>query len=370
MNFTIVNTLILLGTIQGIIFGIVVLLSKKYRNTSSYFLVALILAVSYNNLQYYFTDIGIMTIDEVYQTIYLPLASLMPAIIYFYVQTLINPTYKVTGLRKTLFLPFIIFFSIVTYFKIGSLFGFLTESQLAIIYAVPPLHEIISFLFLFSVLIIALRKIQTTKKNLKEYNHRLIKPRLSWLFWIIALLFCINIIYGYTIGILISNSESNTPFYTVWIANSFLIYILGHIGLYKYGIQQQRKKLRDYALNRKSFSITEKHKNEHIIALEKIMQEEKVYLNPMTTLETIAERLQLSKTHVSRLINSEMQQNFSDYLNKLRVEEAKQYLQNPKFSNYTLVAIGLEAGFSSKTTFNNAFKKHTGKTPSEFRKNI
>ena len=368
MNFTIINTIILLGTIQGFIFAIVVLFSKKYRATSSYLLVALILAASYNNLQYYVTDIGLMTINRVYQTIYLPLAALVPAVIYFYVFTLINPTYKVSGSRRVLFLPFILFFAIVTYFKIGTFFDFLTEGQLAIIYAIPPLHEIVSFLFLFTVLIVALRKIQITKKNVNEYHRSRIEPKLSWLFWIVLLLFGINLVYGFTIFKMLSNTNETTTFYAVWVANSLLVYILGHVGIYKYGVQQERKKLRSFSINRSSFSITEKNKNEHIVALEKMMHEEKIYLNPTTTLDTIAERLQLSKTHVSRLINTEMRQSFSDYLNKLRVEEAKQYLQNPDFSGYTLVAIGLEAGFNSKTTFNSAFKKHTAMTPSEFRR--
>jgi len=51
----------------------------------------------------------------------------------------------------------------------------------------------------------------------------------------------------------------------------------------------------------------------------------------------------------------------------LRVEEAKLYLTDTDFSNYTLVAIGLEAGFNSKSAFNNSFKKITGQTPSQFK---
>jgi len=51
----------------------------------------------------------------------------------------------------------------------------------------------------------------------------------------------------------------------------------------------------------------------------------------------------------------------------LRVEEAKTYLIDNEFANYTLVAIGLEAGFNSKSAFNSSFKKITGKTPSQFK---
>ena len=52
----------------------------------------------------------------------------------------------------------------------------------------------------------------------------------------------------------------------------------------------------------------------------------------------------------------------------LRVEEAKGIIQNPASEKFTLIAIGLEVGFNSKSAFNNAFKKHTGLTPSDFRK--
>jgi AraC-like DNA-binding protein len=82
----------------------------------------------------------------------------------------------------------------------------------------------------------------------------------------------------------------------------------------------------------------------------------------------LSTELDLSRSHLSRIINSELKTTFSDYINLLRVNEAKKYLLQPDFSNYTLVAIGLEAGFNSKTTFNSAFKKFAGMTPSAFKK--
>ena len=52
------------------------------------------------------------------------------------------------------------------------------------------------------------------------------------------------------------------------------------------------------------------------------------------------------------------------------MEEAKKYLTKPEFSNYTLLAIGLEAGFNSKSAFNASFKKITGLTPSQYKSKI
>ena len=82
----------------------------------------------------------------------------------------------------------------------------------------------------------------------------------------------------------------------------------------------------------------------------------------------------IAKTHVlnvllsDTLVNKFSGKNFSDYINSLRVEEAKRCLRNPGFEAYTMVAIGLECGFNSKSTFYTAFKKFTGQTPTSFRK--
>ena len=83
-----------------------------------------------------------------------------------------------------------------------------------------------------------------------------------------------------------------------------------------------------------------------------------------------AEKLGLSKSYLSRLIHAERHTSYSDYINSLRVKEAKLIIQNPESEKFTLIAIGLEVGFNSKSAFNNAFKKHGGLTPSEFKKSL
>jgi len=71
---------------------------------------------------------------------------------------------------------------------------------------------------------------------------------------------------------------------------------------------------------------------------------------------------------LSKLINNYSEYNFSDYINSLRVAQAKALLKDDDFDNYTIVAIGLECGFNSRSTFYTAFKKFTDLTPSEYRK--
>lgn len=72
--------------------------------------------------------------------------------------------------------------------------------------------------------------------------------------------------------------------------------------------------------------------------------------------------------HVSQAFSEYMAESFNDYVNKHRINAAKQYLHDKKYSNYKIEAIALESGFNNKVTFYKAFTKFTNQTPSAFRK--
>lgn len=100
------------------------------------------------------------------------------------------------------------------------------------------------------------------------------------------------------------------------------------------------------------------------------MKTKKPYLNPELSLEMLAADVNLSAGYVSQIINKKEKSNFYDFINHYRVEEAKELLASTRFNHYSLLAIGQEAGFNSKTTFNTSFKRHAGVTPSQFKKNL
>ena len=97
------------------------------------------------------------------------------------------------------------------------------------------------------------------------------------------------------------------------------------------------------------------------------MEREKMYQETELTLQEVAAKVQAPAYQVSQAINERLQKNFYDLINSYRVEEAKRLLHDPINKNYTILSVGFEAGFNSKTTFNTVFKKFTGLTPTEFR---
>lgn len=98
------------------------------------------------------------------------------------------------------------------------------------------------------------------------------------------------------------------------------------------------------------------------------METEKPYVDGELTLPKLAERLSIPPQHLSQTINERLRQNFFDFVNTYRVEEAKRRLLDPAKQHYSVLAIAEEVGFNSKSAFNAVFKKHVQMTPSEFRK--
>ena len=97
------------------------------------------------------------------------------------------------------------------------------------------------------------------------------------------------------------------------------------------------------------------------------MEVEKLFQETELTLQNLADKLSCPSYQISLAINDGLNKNFYDLVNGYRVEEAKKLLLSEKNRNYTILSVGFEAGFNSKTTFNTVFKKFTGFTPSEFR---
>jgi len=101
----------------------------------------------------------------------------------------------------------------------------------------------------------------------------------------------------------------------------------------------------------------------------KVFETDKLYVNPGLTLNLLADTLETNRTYLSEAIRDVLNTNFNSFVNEARVKEARKLLTDEN-SSYTVETIGQMVGFNSKSTFNAAFKKLTGVTPSFYRESL
>lgn len=372
MVFSILNTVMLLGAIQGIILSLYIFLSKKHKTLSNLFLALLIVSFSYNIIQSYLHITGIITTEYYFRYFYIPLSAVFMTLFYFYVKYYLYPFEKFQKKNYLFFIPFTIDLFICIIEKIFYALGFYNAVCIKKFDYIKASLEYFNIFYSIVLIILSIKLINHYKKQTMN-NFRLF-PVISirWLN-ILSYIFLIMAVYWlipFTIEVFFGNNLQTYFYYFLWIALSILIYLLGHFGIYHFGIFQEQKSIHKFSISRTALIQKDNAsniKNENLIEFEKFIKEERNFLDANLSLESVAKKLNINKSYLSRLINSDLEKSFNDYINELRIEEAKTYLEQTEFENYTLLAIGLEAGFNSKTAFNSAFKKFTGVTPSEYK---
>ena len=118
----------------------------------------------------------------------------------------------------------------------------------------------------------------------------------------------------------------------------------------------------------KNSSLTEEDRNRYMKLILDYMHKEKPYLNFDFNQTDLAARLSMSRHHLSEVLSLCFNQNFYQFVNLYRVNEAQDLMKDPNYGKYKMLAIAYESGFKSKTSFNRVFKNHTGITPSEYKR--
>jgi AraC-like DNA-binding protein len=291
---------------------------------------------------------------------------------YFYVKVLTDRTIVFKPVHLLHFLPFALI-----------VIGFIPVYLLPVQQKLEMVHDTLSEDRLHNGLTIGTIQvfhvfayITMSFKVLKGYDERILSTRstiekinLRWLHFGIAcfavtfgliLIFIVLDVLGFHKAIVAYNIA-------IPILVSIIIYIMGYWGMRQPEIfSPGEEQFRKYEKS----TLTETLSGEYVQRLRTMMEIEKPYINPDLTLPALASRIGIPPHHLSQIINESLQQNFFDFVNSHRIEEAKRLMQTPGKSAYTLLAIAGEAGFNSKTSFNAAFKKYTGMTPSEFRNTL
>ncbi len=115
-------------------------------------------------------------------------------------------------------------------------------------------------------------------------------------------------------------------------------------------------------------SLNQQDQEKYMKLILEYMEIEKPYLNHEIKQSDIPGNLDMTVHLFSEVLNVCFKKNFNNFINLYRVDSAKQLMKDPIYKNYKILAIGYEAGFPSKTSFNRVFKNLVGLTPTEYQK--
>ncbi|SHM01279.1 transcriptional regulator, AraC family [Chryseobacterium carnipullorum] len=171
---------------------------------------------------------------------------------------------------------------------------------------------------------------------------------------------------------------SDYPYISEWIKIGILVFqlfivcwylfkALNNPGLFR-NIDSKLKLVSDIILEQKENQPAVV--NEELTKLKKYMEEEKPFLNPSLTIQDLSKGSEIPARELSVLINHQLGQHFYDFINTYRIENAMHILKDTAKTKVTVLEILYEVGFNSKSSFNTAFKKHTGYTPTDYRKSL
>lgn len=288
--------------------------------------------------------------------------------LYLYSKSL---AYKDFKLKKCHFLHIIPFILYMIYYAVIFLF-FIKQNYRAYIlddFALSGSAIIINSLVYFHFIIysiLCLLVLRKYNKKLKAEFSSLEKKKLNWLSFLVFgfILIWFSGYYNYLAFIL------KLQFEIPWIILILLVFLFANAIIFMSlkqpelfsGIIQQEA-VPKYAKT----ALPEERKDEFLEKILTYMKNEKPYLNPNLTITEVSECISIPAYYLSQVINSSLNQNFYDFVNSYRIEESKNYFQNN--SKNTILEVLYEVGFNSKSSFNKAFKKYTGMTPSEFKRN-
>lgn len=367
MSVGILEIVTIITMFQLLLFSIF-LFVRKTKNISNYILgvqlfsqaAGIFTGFCYSQFNYFFENSPSLIF------IGFPFSYLWGPTFYLYVKSAAYINFKFRKLDVLHFLPFIVLviFLLITYFPLT-----FEEKRSIFInrtYLLISLSNILHIFLRLQVLVYIILSIYTfvlLRKELKERYSLLSTTNLSWIkflvigFTVSYFLTIPLIIYGRIIGY--HNSLIN-----LLIIAPYFIYF--NIIFFKAWYSPQLFSGLEESVKYKSSKLTKEEADEWVKKLDKFVKENKPYFNPELSLNQLAESINVPPRILSQIINEYFNQNFQDYINKLRIEESKRILLDSK--NKTVLEILYEVGFNTKSAFNIAFKKFTGLTPTDYRK--
>lgn len=370
------NTIILLGALQGFILSIL-FFRRSINKYSNRLLAFLILLMSLASLNLYCIHNHLLESNIILRFISLvvPLIIIMPMgpLIYFYIQSMLNPSFRLARRHRLQFLTGII--DIVP--QLTTII-FITGVYMKVIENNPEpwglfidrynmYSDIPRWLSLTVYVLLSFKFLRNEKTAGGNADKEAVR---KWLQLFITIFLAFQLIWFIFLipYILPAYSDwllNKVEWYPIYIPVAIMIYWLGLKG-YFISLAVNTEKVKKTV----SRDITKEEIEQIITLLQKSMKDDKLYLNPELNLEAVAKQTGIVAKIISTILNQHQQTSFNEWVNAYRIGEFKLRIRNGCLEQLTISALAMECGFNSQATFQRIFKQSEGMTPSAYLKTI
>lgn len=273
---------------------------------------------------------------------------LLAPLIFFFICSLSNSTFKIRSYLWLHFLPFILFFGVI-----------LSKIVLELLDTSIP-YDYLSVAQAYNFWYMMIQMVQFIAYGIWIYV-QLKKSSNQWIGligWLFILYFVSRIVYW-----VFALSNLITPYIdyaiSVVICGSLLsIAFLNHL---------KPISIRERRAYEKS-SLSDDHKSFIASKIVDHITNKKRYMDNDYSISKLSDEVSMSRHHISEALNQNLGKSFNLILNELRIEEAIRILKDPTRKNDKIIDVAYETGFNNKVSFNKYFKNKTGVSPLTFRK--
>ena len=373
------HDIILLVTIyQCLLFVLLIFIIKKNRHQSDFFLAGFLLtqaAIPLHLLVNYGTGFRSVALNfspdlfHLFETAYW----LEGPLLLWYTRSLVYKDYRLGRIDLLFVMPAIAFllYMLVTFYPLDTAdkVELLREDNTMEAPLLQHLAGLLRECLRVGFSILCLIDIRHCRQHIRDYYSNVEDIDLGWLNFLVvafmliriwAVFVSLAIIYSTRSGVNIGfGSMGLMGNYAVFVLVSALIFFsLLRSSLFE-GVESQQVPLNAHEKQEVDPQLAQR--------VEQYMINHKPYLANILTLEQLANQLEIPPRSLSTIINRHFKQNFFEYINHFRIEEAKRQLRDPSQADKTMLEIMADCGFNSKATFNTFFKKLVGATPSQYR---
>jgi AraC-like DNA-binding protein len=221
----------------------------------------------------------------------------------------------------------------------------------------------IDYIISFQLIIYLLLSYYVFIKYLKNHAIRFFKigyPKISWLR---NMLFATTVIILIAVIIQVRFSGGKVE-YLLAISFTIFIYYISFNLIRGSAFLDQTLLPEKYVRS----TLTEQMKNDYKLKIERLMADEKLYMNNLFSINRLSRHSGIPPNQISQILNETFHQSFFEFVRHYRIHKAQELLSLPDNAEINIEIIAHKVGYNSKSAFNKAFLSITGETPLSFKK--